>query len=126
MTASPVINPTLPEPSISTEPGSSQPAQHNLLRLSAQLIAIDPPRFTPAGIDVVSVLLSHQSVQAQGATEAPRRAELTLKAVAFADVARLLSRAPLGSGLEVEGFLANGSGRQAKQVQLQIERCKVS
>jgi primosomal replication protein N len=115
------------ERNVSSQPSPEEntPTPLNRLRLSAVLSAINPLRFTPAGIDVLELVVQHQSVQHQSATGSPRQVELTLKAVAYADDARLLSRTALGSLLELEGFLLNATGR-SKQPQLQIERCKVA
>ncbi len=73
----------------------------------------------------MEVVLQHESSQTQSADSKPRSVSLKLKAVAFGGLARLLARSALGSQLDVEGFLVNGSGKQSKQILLQIERCQV-
>ena len=76
----------------------------NRLTLDATLLAREPLRHTPAGLPALDCTLQHASVQAEAGGE--RRVECEIAAVAFADVAVALSKAPTGRALRCEGFLA--------------------
>jgi primosomal replication protein N len=99
---------------------------HNRLRLTARLIEAQAPRFTPAGVEAIDVVLAHESTQVQAASAQARSVKLELKAIAFDAVARQLARTALGAEIDAEGFLVNGQGRQAKQLMFQIERCETA
>jgi len=61
-------------------------------------------RFTPGGVAMIDAVLSHRSTQQEGGH--PRQVELDL-AARFSDrAAERLSQVPLGSRLQVRGFLA--------------------
>lgn len=96
----------------------------NRFLFSGQVLECEPLRHTPAGLPVLEMTLEHVSEVVEAGL--PRRVELTLAAVALGDLARMLAGTPLGSTLQVEGFLAptrKGSSRvklhmqQARTVQ---------
>ena len=76
----------------------------NRLTLDATLTARDDLRYTPAGGPALNLTLSHASEQPEAGGR--RKVECELGAVAFGDVARSLSRLPVGSALCCQGFLA--------------------
>ncbi|MFO1412576.1 MAG: primosomal replication protein N [Burkholderiales bacterium] len=76
----------------------------NRLTLDATLAARSDLRYTPAGIPAIDCTLTHESVQAEAGGQ--RKVDCEIAAVAFADVARTISRLPAGSALRCEGFLA--------------------
>jgi len=84
----------------------------NRLELGARVLEIDALRHTPAGIPILHMRLAHESEVSEAGH--PRRVELEIPAVALGEMALLLSDAPLGCGMDVEGFLApsrKGSSR---------------
>jgi primosomal replication protein N len=61
-------------------------------------------RYTPAGVPMVGLKLSHQSAQREAGAE--RQVEFEMAAVAADAVALRMSRVPLGATLQIDGFLA--------------------
>jgi primosomal replication protein N len=61
-------------------------------------------RYTPAGVPMVGLKLSHRSVQREAGAD--RQVDLEIAAVAADAVALRLSRVPLGANLRIDGFLA--------------------
>ena len=74
------------------------------MSLQAVLAAMESLRYTPAGIPVVDVMLAHRSVQREGGHA--RQVQFEVAARFAAAVAERLVRTPLGSLLQVRGFLA--------------------
>lgn len=82
----------------------------NRTDITGSVIAIDAMRYTPAGIPIIELTLSHQSRQPEAGRE--RMVELELKALAAGDAARRLAQTPLGAQVRLSGFLAHkGKGR---------------
>ncbi len=77
----------------------------NLLVLSACIAAVDPLRYTPAGIPALNLQLDHESEIAE--LGQPRQVKATIKAVAFGALAERLVRQALGSDWKFSGFVAN-------------------
>lgn len=80
--------------------------------LTAQVLEIQPLRYTPAGLPALEMLLAHESEVVEATL--PRKVELTIPAVALGDLALYLSDLPLGCSVQIEGFLApvrKGSSR---------------
>ncbi|MDM9561879.1 MULTISPECIES: primosomal replication protein N [Bordetella] len=76
----------------------------NKLELSARVLECEPLRHTPAGVPALEMLLAHESEVVEAGH--PRRVEVTISAVALGDLAQLLAGTPLGTELQVQGFLA--------------------
>ena len=76
----------------------------NRITLDVSLAQRGDLRYTPAGIPAIDCTLHHRSVQAEAGGE--RKVDCEVFAVAFDDVARKLSRMPIGGDLRCEGFLA--------------------
>jgi len=91
----------------------------NRLLFRGQVLACEPLRHTPAGLPVLELTLE-QSVDMVEAG-APRRVELTLAAVALGDVALMLKGTPLGTTMQVEGFLAP-TRKGANRVKLHVQQ----
>jgi primosomal replication protein N len=72
--------------------------------LVAGLIEREALRYTPAGVPMVGLRLSHSSTQREAGAD--RQVELEIAAVAADAVALRMSRVPLGASLQVCGFLA--------------------
>ena len=75
----------------------------NKVQLRVILTEIQTLRYTPAGISVLDLVLSHQSEVVEAGH--PRQLDFEFEARAIGDIAETLNQVPLGSYLEVEGFL---------------------
>jgi primosomal replication protein N len=83
----------------------------NKLELQAEVVQIEPLRYTPAGIPLLSVVLHHVSEQIEAGMK--RKVECEVNAVVLGDSA--LKGLKLGSNILVTGFLAK---RSLKSTQL--------
>lgn len=86
----------------------------NEVRIAGELIERAALRYTPAGVPVVNFTLRHASRQTEAA--APRLVECEIQAVALGQQSEFIAAAPLGTGLEVSGFLAAKSLRNRQPV----------
>jgi len=83
----------------------------NRLLLSAALLQRGAPRYTPAGLPALDLVLKHQSEVEQAGQ--PRRVSMEIKALAIGDITERLAKLALGSEADFGGFLAtarNGRG----------------
>jgi len=76
----------------------------NRLLMTVQVLEREPLRHTPAGLPALELLFSHTAEVVEAGL--PRRVDLTIGAIALGDLALLLVDTPLGTVLDVEGFLA--------------------
>jgi len=76
----------------------------NRLGLTAALVEREAIRYTPAGVPIVGLKLSHQSVQREAGVD--RTIELEISAIAADRLALRMDRVALGTELKLEGFLA--------------------
>jgi primosomal replication protein N len=76
----------------------------NRLGLTAALVEREAIRYTPAGVPIVGLKLSHQSVQREAGAD--RTVELEISAIAADQLALRVDRVALGTELKLEGFLA--------------------
>lgn len=83
----------------------------NNLTLQAEVVQIEPLRYTPAGLPLLSVVLRHVSVQVEAGMK--RKVECVVNAVAIGDLA--LTKLALGTQVRAIGFLAK---RSLKSTQL--------
>ncbi len=83
----------------------------NKLLLQAEVVHIEPLRYTPAGIPLLSVSLRHVSEQVEAGMK--RKVECEVNAVALGDLA--LKSWTLGSHILATGFIAK---RSLKSTQL--------
>ena len=79
------------------------------------------PRYTPAGIPAIDMVLEHSSEQIESGQV--RQVALTVKCVAFGAVAEALSRQSLGTRCHFTGFLTNT--RAGKGVVFHIQEFKL-
>jgi primosomal replication protein N len=83
----------------------------NRLLLSGSLLQRGAPRYTPAGLPALDLVIQHQSEVEQAGQ--PRKISLEMKALAIGDLTVVLAGLPLGSEVRLAGFLAsarNGRG----------------
>jgi primosomal replication protein N len=85
----------------------------NEVALSGELTAIEPLRYTPAGIPLLNFRLLHRSQQAEAGLK--RQVECEVSGVAMAEVAVTLSRLKAGQVARVKGFL-NRKNRMSAQL----------
>lgn len=83
----------------------------NNLTLQAEVVQIEPLRYTPAGLPLLSVVLRHVSEQVEAGMK--RKVECVVNAVAIGDLA--LTKLALGTQIRATGFLAK---RSLKSTQL--------
>lgn len=83
----------------------------NKLALQAEVMHIEPLRYTPAGIPLLSVVLRHVSEQLEAGMK--RRVECEVNAMILGDLA--LQSLKLGTHIRAVGFL---SKRSLKSTQL--------
>jgi primosomal replication protein N len=85
----------------------------NEVALSGELTAIEPLRYTPAGIPLLNFRLLHRSQQVEAGLK--RQVECEVNGVAMAEVAVALSRLKPGQAARVKGFL-NRKNRMSAQL----------
>jgi primosomal replication protein N len=95
----------------------------NRVGLSATLAAREAIRYTPAGIPIVMLTLSHQSVQREAGAD--RSVEMEIAALAADRVALKVDRIALGAALTVQGFLAPRR-RNAKSLVLHLTEIELN
>lgn len=83
----------------------------NKLVLSGQVINCEPLRYTPAGLPLLSFVISHVSENTEAGLK--RKVECEVHAIAMGDLAK--SNIQVGANINVSGFLAK---RSAKSTQL--------
>ena len=82
------------------------------------VISLEPIRYTPAGIPLLSFVLQHASEQIEAGLK--RKVECEVNAVALGNIAK--QNIQLGSSVKVKGFLAK---RSAKSTQLVMHIVKL-
>lgn len=91
----------------------------NKVQLRVILSETQALRYTPAGISVLDLLLSHQSEVIEAGY--PRQLDFEFEARAIGEIAEALSHVELGSYLEIEGFLTT-TRKNSRRVLLHIQR----
>lgn len=91
----------------------------NKLVLGGVVASIEPLRYTPAGIPLLSFVIQHVSDQIEAGMK--RKVECEINAVAVGNVA--LQALNLGASVEVTGFLAK---RSLKSTQLVMHINEIS
>lgn len=90
--------------------------------LSGVVVHIEPIRYTPAGIPLLSFVLQHASEQIEAGLK--RKVECEVNAVALGNIACDIAKQNIqhGANIEAEGFLAK---RSAKSTQLVLHIVKL-
>lgn len=86
--------------------------------LSGVVVHIEPIRYTPAGIPLLSFVLQHASEQIEAGLK--RKVECEVNAVALGDLAKISIQ--IGDNMKAKGFLAK---RSAKSTQLVLHIVKL-
>ena len=89
----------------------------NQVKLTARIAEASPLRYTPAGVPAINVVLEHESEIIEGGST--RQVKLTVRAVAFAELAVTTSRLELGKLHLMTGFLINA--RTSKSIVFHIQ-----
>ncbi len=85
----------------------------NQIVLSAVVSEISPLRYTPGGVAAMSLVVSHESEQIEGASKV--KVTLKLRALAMSEVAEALEQLVkkntllVGTAIDLNGFLASPS-----------------
>ena len=90
----------------------------NKLALSGVVVGLEPLRYTPAGLPLLSFAINHVSEVIEAGLK--RKVECEVNAVAMGDCAK--SNIQLGANINVAGFLAK---RSAKSTQLVLHIMKL-
>ena len=85
----------------------------NEVALTGEIAAIEPLRYTPAGIPLLNFRLTHRSRQTEAGLK--RQVECELGGVAMAEVAVSMSRLKAGQNVRISGFL-NRKNRMSQQL----------
>ena len=93
----------------------------NEIALSGELTVIEPLRYTPAGIPLLSFKLKHQSRQMEAGLR--RQVECEMGGVAMAEVAVAMSRLKPGQAVRMSGFL-NRRNRMSTQLILHVTEAR--
>ncbi|PWB47063.1 MAG: primosomal replication protein N [Nitrosomonadales bacterium] len=94
----------------------------NRVVLSGRIIAIDPLRYTPAGIPARNLTLGHRSRQVEAGME--REAECEVQVIALGELAQQTARCRVDDGIRIQGFLARKS-RNSTQLVLHANRIEL-
>ena len=95
----------------------------NRVVLSGQIVALDPLRYTPAGIPALNLTLGHSSRQVEAGME--REVECEIAVMAMGDMAQQAARYKVGDSLKVQGFLAKKS-RNSTHLVLHANRIELT
>jgi len=93
----------------------------NEIALSGELTAIEPLRYTPAGIPLLSFKLAHRSQQTEAGLK--RQVECEMGGMAMAEVAVAMARLKPGQAVRVAGFI-NRKNRMSAQLILHATEAK--
>ena len=88
--------------------------------LSGVIVHLEPIRYTPAGIPLLSFVLQHASEQIEAGLK--RKVECEMNAVALGDLAKISIQ--IGDNMKAKGFLAKRSAKSTQLV-LHIEQIKL-
>jgi primosomal replication protein N len=76
----------------------------NQLVLTATIVELGAPRYTPAGLPALDLRLEHESLLQEAGQD--RQVKASVKAVAFGAQAERLARQAIGSNWRFHGFVA--------------------
>ncbi len=89
--------------------------------ISGVVLSVEPIRYTPAGMPLLSFVLQHVSEQIEAGLN--RKVECEVNAVAMGDIAKL--NIQLGSLIKAKGFLAKRSAK-SHQLVMHINQLEVA
>ena len=77
----------------------------NRVEIVGSIAALDSVRYTPAGIPILELKITHASEQIEAGK--PRQVEMEISAVAAGELTARLGKTPLGARIKAAGFLAH-------------------
>ena len=86
----------------------------NEFEVSGELTAVEPLRYTPAGVPLMGFRLLHRSQQVEAGVQ--RQVECEIPGVALADTAVGMSGLRIGDAVRVTGFLDRKSRASAQLI----------
>lgn len=89
--------------------------------INGVVLAIEPLRYTPAGLPLLSFVLQHASEQIEAGLK--RKVECEVNAVAIGNIAK--QHIQQGSVIKVKGFLAKRSAKSSQLV-LHVKQLQVN
>ena len=92
------------------------------MSLTGTVAAVEPLRYTPAGLPLLEFKLAHKSVQVEGGFK--RQVECEVNCVALAEPATELSRTRPGAEIRVTGFL-NRKNKMSAQLVLHATETEI-
>ena len=97
----------------------------NSLMLSGIVIGLEPMRYTPAGLPLLSFVLQHVSEQTEAGLK--RKVECEVNAIAIGNIAK--TNIQIGDNIKAKGFLAKRSAKSTQLVfhieQLHIQQLQI-
>ena len=94
----------------------------NEIALAGKVTAIEPLRYSPAGVPLLCFKLLHRSSQLEAGLK--RQVECEMSGVAMAEVAVTMSRLSAGQAVKVSGFL-NRKNRMSAQLILHAATAEI-
>jgi primosomal replication protein N len=91
----------------------------NQIVISGTISEVGTMRYTPAGVAVAELRISHVSRQMEAGK--PRRVECEVSVVALAQMAEIVARTPPGTMVKLAGFMAKKS-RMSTQLVLHVNQ----
>lgn len=82
--------------------------------MSGEVVQVEPLRFTPAGLPLLSFVVRHVSEQMEA--EIRRQVECEMTVVAIGDIANKAKAVQAGSQIKLAGFIAKRSLKSAQLV----------
>ena len=110
-----------PEPIDPTGPDTPT-GQANRVHLTGQVAVREPLRYSPGGVPILTLHLTHLSKQNEAG--APRQVALEIEMVAIGEVAIKLDAVSAGRWLTATGFLAHPS-RRSRRVVLHVNEFEI-
>jgi primosomal replication protein N len=95
-------------------PGVTPETGTNRIVIEGRVVARDAMRYTPAGIPIVEMTLSHQSTQSEAGHS--RQVDCEVRAVAAGDAARKVAHLAPGSRVRADGFIAHPGKSRSRLV----------
>ena len=92
----------------------------NKVALSGVVLSVEPIRYTPAGLPLLSLVLQHASEVIEAGLQ--RKIECEVNAVIFGDLAK--SPIAPNTQLQIQGFLAKRSAKSTQLI-LHIQQLKI-
>ncbi len=82
--------------------------------MSGEVVQVEPLRFTPAGLPLLSFVVRHVSEQMEA--EIRRQVECEMTVVAIGDIANKAKAVEVGSQVKLAGFIAKRSLKSSQLV----------